>query len=288
MSGWRKRLKRVGEAALIALAGLGASGPVSAALAAFPVDGGLGMQPAATPLAEQVHEFHNLLLYLIAGIVLFVLALLIWVVLRYNKRAHPTPKKFSHNLLVEVVWTAVPIAILVVIAVPSFKLLYKADVIPEADFTIKTVAQNWNWDYEYPDHGDFMFNSRLLPKEEAQAAGLPWLLAVNEHPVVPVGATVRLQVTAYDRLHAWTIPAFGVKIDAVPGRLNETWFQPMKEGIYYGQCSEICGPQHAYMPIMVEVVSQEAFDAWVARMQAEYAQADDAAPVAVARLERNR
>jgi cytochrome c oxidase subunit 2 len=238
------------------------------------VDWQINFQEAVTPIAERVHSFHDLLLVIITAITLFVLALLVWTMIRFNKRANPEPAKFSHGTLVEVVWTVVPVLILVIIAIPSFRLLYYSDVIPEADFTIKTTAQNWYWDYVYPDHGGFEFSSTMLPEDEASAEGLPYLLEVDEKIVVPVNATVRLQVTAGDRLHSWTIPAFGVKMDAVPGRLNETWFQATREGVYYGQCSEICGPRHAYMPIRVDVVSQEEFDAWVGVMQTEYGSND--------------
>ena len=238
------------------------------AMASQPEPWQLGLQPAVTPLAEKMHEFHNLLLVIILAIAAFVLVLLLVTMLMFNKRAKPEPAKFSHGTLVEVVWTVVPVLILVIIAIPSFRLLYFAETVPDADFTIKTVAQNWYWDYEYPDHGNFEFSSTLLSEEEADKK--TYLLDVDEPVKVPVGATVRLQITAGDRLHAWAIPAFGVKIDAVPGRLNEVWFQATKEGTYYGQCSEICGPRHAYMPIRVDVVSQDAFDQWVGRMQTEY------------------
>ena len=231
--------------------------------AAQPVNWGLGFQPAATPVMEQTKDFHFLLLWIISGICLVVLGLLLYVMVRFNAKANPEPRKFSHNTTVEVIWTIVPMMILVVIAIPSFRLLYTQDEIPEADMTIKVTGNQWNWGYEYPDHGGFEFVAKMLTDEEADERTLPRKLATDENVVVPAGATVRLHVTASDVLHSWTIPAFGVKMDAVTGRLNETWFRVDKPGVYYGQCSEICGVQHAYMPIAVEVVSEEEFQAWV-------------------------
>lgn len=231
-----------------------------------PVDGALGLQPAATPVKENIDSFHNLLLVVITAITLLVLALLVWVVIRYNSKANPEPRKFSHNTLVEVLWTGIPILILVVIAVPSFRLLYFQDVIPEADFTIKTTGNQWNWTYEYPDHGGFSWVANMVAEDEL--AGWPFAahrnLTTDLPMVVPVGATVRMEVTASDVIHNWAMPAFGIKMDAIPGRLNETWFVVEEAGVYYGQCSELCGLRHAFMPIEVHVVPQDVFDAWVA------------------------
>lgn len=331
--------------------------------------GGIDMQPANSALAEEVHFFHNgILMPIITVISLFVLALLLWVMLRYNTKANPVPRKFSHNTMVEVVWTVIPIIILLVIALPSFELLYKEDVIPDGkqvvargdgtttdfvfanDFperrmvarrghlqvlasnaqgtrelafrddyrvegfgepevivslneplpagdrliirggrstqnvsgcpaakryfdgcpkevvmaptvTIKATGRQWGWNYSYPDFGDFEFLSDLMPED--QTTPDKYLLEVNNRVVVPVGETIRVTVTATDVIHAWAMPAFAIKIDAVPGRINETWFQASREGVYYGQCSEICGVKHAFMPIAVEVVSRPAFEAWV-------------------------
>ena len=331
--------------------------------------GGISMLPANSALAEQVHFFHNwILMPIITVISLLVLALLLWIVARYNSKANPTPRKFSHNTLIEIVWTGVPILILLFIALPSFDLLYKEDVVPDgkqvtfrgdgqtgdfvfandfapgreirsprhlevlvddgagarklknrADYrlsglgdaevvvefetppapgtsivvrggrsgisvkdcpltaryfdtcekhialaptmTIKAVGYQWNWQYSYPDFGDFDFFSNLLPED--QATPETWLLEVDNRLVVPVGETIRIITTANDVIHSWAMPAFAVKIDAVPGRLNETWFEAEREGVYYGQCSEICGIKHAYMPIAVEVVSRPEFEAWV-------------------------
>ncbi|XBQ16333.1 MAG: cytochrome c oxidase subunit II [Oceanicaulis sp.] len=232
----------------------------------IPVDGQLGLQPAATPVMENIHEFHTLLVWIITAISVFVLALLGWAMIRYRARPGHEPKKFSHNTFVEVVWTVVPILILVVIAVPSFRLLYFQDVIPEADFTIKTTGNQWNWTYEYPDHGGFQYVANMIADEDV--ATWPYeahrLLTTDLPVVVPVGATVRVEVTASDVIHNWAMPAFGIKMDAIPGRLNETWFVVDEPGVFYGQCSELCGLRHAFMPIEVHVVPQEVFDAWVA------------------------
>jgi cytochrome c oxidase subunit 2 len=243
----------------------------SATVIGIPTDGDLGFQPSATPIMDQIYSFHTLLLIIIFGISLFVLALLVWVMVRYDHKRHPTPKKFSHNFTVEVLWTVVPILILVLIAVPSFRLLYDMDVIPEADFTIKTTGNQWNWSYEYPDHGGFEFVSSMV--EEADLGAHPFVanrnLTTDVPVVVPVNAVVRMQVTASDVIHSWTIPSFGIKMDGIPGRLNETWFQATREGIYYGQCSEICGIRHSFMPIEVHVVPQEIFDTWVEAAQGD-------------------
>jgi len=227
-----------------------------------PTDGALNLQPAMTPIAERIHDFHDILLWIIIPITLFVMGLLIWVMIRYNRKANPTPSKNSHNTLLEVVWTAVPVLILVVIAVFSFPLLYFQDEIPEADFTIKATGYQWYWGYEYPDHEVAEFISTMVAEEDL-AEGQLRNLSVDYPMVVPAGATVRLQVTAADVIHNWAMPAFGSKMDAIPGRINETWFQVAEEGVYYGQCSELCGIRHAFMPIEVHVVNQATFDSWV-------------------------
>lgn len=228
-------------------------------------DGQMGFQQAVTPIMESITTFHAMVLWIIVGITVFVLALLLWVMIRYNAKASPEPKKFSHNTLVEVVWTAVPVIILVVIAIPSFQLLYFQDTIPESDFTIKTTGNQWNWTYEYPDHGGFSYVANMLPDEEL-GPDQPRLLATDLPVVVPAGSTVRVEVTASDVIHNWAMPSFGIKMDAIPGRLNETWFEVGEEdiGIYYGQCSELCGLRHSFMPIEIHVVSRDVFDAWVA------------------------
>lgn len=248
----------------------------------YAVDKQIGLMPAATEHMQDIHEFHNLLLVIITGITLFVLGLLLWVMVRYNARVNPKPATWSHNTLVEIIWTVLPIVILVVIAIPSFRYLYIGEVVPEkVDLTVKAIGHQWYWSYEYPDHGNFTFDALMLDDEKAKAAGEPRLLAVDNRVVVPVGKVVRVIVTAKDVIHSWTIPAFGAKIDAVPGKLNETWFKAEREGVFYGQCSELCGSRHAFMPIAVEVVSQERFDQWVAEAKTKFA-ATDSAPAALA------
>tara|TARA_R110000787_G_scaffold6681_39_gene23185 strand:- start:1097 stop:1951 length:855 start_codon:yes stop_codon:yes gene_type:complete len=223
-------------------------------------------QDAVTPVMESVTEFHNLLLVVITLITLFVLVLLAYTVWRFSEKRNPVPSQTTHHTMLEMVWTVVPVIILVLIAVPSFKLLYLSDVVPKADMTLKATGHQWYWSYEYPDHGKFTFDSIMVPDADIKP-GQHRLLETDTTVVVPVNATVRVQVTAADVLHAWAIPAFGVKMDAVPGRLNETWFKATKEGTYYGQCSELCGVNHGFMPIKVQVVSKEAFDAWTAKQR---------------------
>ncbi|WP_421785793.1 cytochrome c oxidase subunit II [Hyphobacterium sp.] len=238
---------------------------IAAAQVGAPVPDGIGLREAVTPVMESVVAFHTLVMWIISGITLVVLALLLWVMIRYNKRANPNPSKTSHNTLIEVIWTAVPVLILVVIAVPSFRLLYLQDEIPEADLTIKAVGYQWYWGYEYADLGIGEFFANMIPDEEIDpSAGQLRLLSTDYPIVVPVDATVRLNVTAADVIHSWTIPEFGIKMDAIPGRLNETWFRAEQTGVYYGQCSELCGLRHAFMPIEVHVVPQEVFDSWAA------------------------
>ncbi len=257
---------------LAALAVLAVPGTAVAAGMAHPWQ--TGLQPAATPLMERITDFHNLLLIVITLISLFVLALLAYVMFRFNERANPNPSRTTHNTTIEVLWTVIPVVILVVIAIPSFKLLYYSDVIPKADMTIKATGHQWYWSYEYSDHGKFSFDSNIVSDADLKE-GQPRLLTVDNRIVVPVDTVVRVQVTASDVLHSWAMPAFGVKIDAVPGRLNETWFGPVKqEGVFYGQCSELCGGKHGFMPIAVEVVSKAKFDAWVEKAKKDFA-ADD-------------
>lgn len=240
------------------------------ALANKPEPWQLGFQEAATQNMSMITDFNNFLLYLMTAITVLVLGLMVYVMVRFNAKANPKPGTTTHNTLVEVIWTVVPIIILVVIAIPSFRLLYFQRDIPEADMTVKAVGYQWYWGYEYPDHGDFAFDSLMLSDEER--GDQPRLLATDTAMVVPVDTTVRVVVTAADVLHAFAMPAFGLKMDAVPGRLNETWFKAEKTGTFYGQCSELCGIRHAFMPIRIEVVSKEEFAAWVKEAEAEYAQ----------------
>ena len=234
---------------------------------------GTGFQPAATELAAELQTLDWFLLIIITIISVFVVGLLVWCVLRYNRKANPTPGSFTHNTTIEVAWTVVPVVILMFIGAYSLPVLFKQQIIPEADLTIKVTGYQWYWGYEYVDH-DFAFDSFLLDREELAENGYTddlYLLATDTAVVVPVGKTVVMQVTGADVIHSWTIPAFGVKQDAVPGRLAELWFAAEREGVYFGQCSELCGKDHAYMPITVKVVSQEAYDAWLAGAIDEYA-----------------
>ena len=228
-------------------------------------DGRMNLQDQFTPIGEEAAWFHNvLLLPVITAISIFVLILMLYVVVRYRRAANPIPSRTTHNTVLEVVWTLVPVLILVVIAVPSIKLLANQYSPPKADLTIKAIGHQWYWTYEYPDNGEFSVDSNILKDEDAKKRGEPRMLAVDERMVVPAGATVKVIVTSDDVIHAFWVPAFWNKIDAVPGRLNETWFKVDRPGIYYGQCTELCGARHAYMPIAVEVVTPAQFAAWVA------------------------
>ncbi|MEL6607517.1 MAG: cytochrome c oxidase subunit II [Pseudomonadota bacterium] len=230
-----------------------------------PVDGAMGFQPAATELARDLQWLDGMLLVIITAISLFVTVLLALVVVRYNSRANKTPATFTHNSPLEVAWTVVPILILVFIGAFSLPVLFKQQEIPEADVTIKVTGYQWYWGYEYVDH-EFAFDSFMLAKEDLAANGYAedeYLLATDTSVVVPVGKTIVMQVTGGDVIHSWTIPSFGVKQDAVPGRLAELWFAAEKEGVYFGQCSELCGKDHAYMPITVKVVSEEVYEQWL-------------------------
>jgi cytochrome c oxidase subunit II len=231
--------------------------------------GGLAIQPQVTALGQQASDFNTALLLIMAVVTLIVFGLLAWAAFRFSRRRNPVPSKTSHNTFVEVVWTLVPVLILVGIAIPSFKLLAAQYDPPKADVTIKATGHQWYWSYEYPDHGGFGFDAVMLSDEEASRVGEPRNLATDNRVVVPVGKTVKVLVTASDVLHAWAIPAFWVKMDAVPGKINETWFIAEKEGVYYGQCSELCGTKHGFMPIAVEVVAEDKFNRWVAARQAD-------------------
>jgi cytochrome c oxidase subunit 2 len=223
------------------------------------------LQGSASPVMDTITWFHNFLFVLITCITLFVLALLIIVIVKFNARANPVPSRTTHNTLIEVAWTLIPVMILVGIAVPSFRLLFEQLDIPKADLTVKATGKQWYWSYAYPDNGKFEFDS-LLAKDKQ-----PRLLGVDNEMVVPVNKIVRVQTTGADVIHSFAVPAFGIKIDAIPGRLNETWFKATKTGMFYGQCSELCGKDHAFMPIAVRVVSDQEFAAWVETAKKKYA-----------------
>lgn len=249
----------------------GMLGWASAASAALPLPWEMGFQPAASPVMERIEDFHRLLLVIITFICLFVLALLIWIMVRYNQRANPTPSKVTHNTLLEVAWTIIPVIILVVIAIPSFRLLYFEADIPPSDLTIKAIGKQWYWTYEYPQNGDFQFDSLGLTDDAAAKANEPRLLGVDNPIVVPVNKVIKVVTTGADVIHSWAVPSFGVKMDAVPGRLNATWFKAERVGTYYGECSELCGARHAFMPIEVKVVSEEDFEKWAAAAKKKFA-----------------
>jgi cytochrome c oxidase subunit 2 len=248
-----------------ALAGLGQPSPWQ-----------LGLQQSASPVMDNIIWFHDFLLFIITGIAGFVLALLIIVMVRFNARANPAPSRTTHNTLIEIAWTIIPIMILMFIAVPSFKLLFFQLNVPPADLTVKATGKQWFWSYSYPDNGGFEFDSLML-KEGERKQDQPRLLAVDNEMVVPVNKTVRVITTGADVIHSFAVPSFGIKIDAVPGRINETWFKATREGVYYGQCSELCGKDHAFMPIAVHVVSEQAFSAWIEDAKKKYAR-DEALP----------
>ena len=241
------------------------------------------LQAPATPVMEDIVWFHNFLLWLIIAIALFVLVLLVVVMIKFNSRANPVPSRTTHNTLIEVVWTVVPVLILVAVAVPSFRLLFYQLKIPPADLTVKVTGKQWFWSYSYPDQ-KFEFDS-LLVQDKDLKPGQPRLLAVDNELVVPVNKVVRVLVTGADVIHSFSVPSFGIKIDAVPGRLNETWFKAEREGTYYGQCSQLCGRDHAFMPIAVHVVSQKDFAAWLEQAKKKYASTDDHGRTKVAAAE---
>ena len=223
------------------------------------------LQQSASPVMDNIVWFHNFLFVLITLITLFVLALLVIVVVKFNASANPVPSRTTHNTLIEVAWTIIPVLILVGIAVPSFRLLFQQLDVPKADLTIKATGKQWYWSYAYPDHGKFEFDSLMAGDKK------PRLLGVDNEMVVPVNKVVKVLTTGADVIHAFAVPAFGIKIDAIPGRLNETWFKATKTGMFYGQCSELCGKDHAYMPIAVRVVSDQEFAAWVETAKKKYA-----------------
>jgi cytochrome c oxidase subunit 2 len=255
-----------------------------AALAADQVTGQphpwqIGLQAGATPVMDDIIWFHDLLLWIIAAIVVFVLGLLVAVMVKFNARSNPTPSRTTHNTTIEVVWTVVPVLILVAIVVPSFRLLFYQLNTPPADLTVKATGKQWFWSYSYPD-SKFEFDSLMVAEKDLKP-GQPRLLTVDNEMVVPVNKIVRVLTTGADVIHSWAVPSFGVKIDAVPGRVNETWFKAEREGTYYGQCSELCGRDHAFMPIVVHVVSDKDYTAWLDQAKKKYAN-DDTRPTAVA------
>jgi cytochrome c oxidase subunit 2 len=244
------------------------------AASALPKDWGLTFQPAASPVMERIEDFHTLLLYIITAICVFVLALIVWIAVRYNQRANPMPSKVHHNTLLEVVWTVIPVIILVIIAIPSFKLLYFEAEVPKPDVLIKAIGKQWFWTYEYTT-AKFQFDSLGLSDGAARKANEPRLLGVDNVIVVPVNKVVEVDTTGADVIHSWALPQMGVKMDAVPGRINHTWFKATQTGTFYGECSELCGARHAFMPIEVKVVTDAEYATWIATAKKKFAAIDD-------------
>lgn len=240
----------------------------------------IGFQPAATPIMEQIHSFNTYVTIIITVIALFVLALLVYVMARFNERRNPTPSRTTHNTPLEIAWTVVPVLILVAIAIPSFRLLFAQYDFPKPDLSITATGSQWYWTYEYPDYG-ITFDSIMVPEADLKE-GQPRLLTVDREVVVPVNKNVVVGVKANDVIHDWAVPSFGIKLDAVPGRLQVTWFRAEHEGIYYGQCSELCGRNHAFMPIAVRVVSEADFEEWLAKNKSSAAR-DGESQVAAAK-----
>ncbi|MBU0725249.1 MAG: cytochrome c oxidase subunit II [Alphaproteobacteria bacterium] len=266
-------------------AALALTGLAGVAFASEPQPWQLGMQAPASVGKDSLHSLHDLLLWIITLTTIFVLALLIYVCVKFRADRNPNPSKTSHNTLIEVLWTVIPVVILVVIAVPSFRLLYFLDRTPNADMTIKVTGHQWYWNYGYPDHGDFAFDSYMIPEEELKP-GQKRLLDVDNPLVVPVGKNIRVLVAGADVLHSWLVPALGVQLYTVPGKINETWFNIDRPGVYYGQCNQICGVNHAYMPVAIRAVPEAEFDAWVAKAREEFASNDGGSAVKVAQAAR--
>jgi cytochrome c oxidase subunit II len=256
-------------AGLLAFSGLPA--------AALPYNYEMGFQPSASPVMDQIADFHHILFYIIVAVCVFVLALLAWIVVRYRAGANAVPSKVHHNTLLEVAWTLIPVIILVFIAVPSFRLLYFEAAIPKPDVQLKAIGKQWFWTYEYPGSGGFTFDSLGLSDADNAKAGKPRLLGVDNPIYVPVNKVVEVVTTGADVIHSWALPQMGVKMDAVPGRLNHTWFKATQTGVFYGQCSELCGARHGYMPIEVHVVTDAQYAAWLSSAKKKFAALDNGA-----------
>ena len=246
----------------------------SVAFAKEPYDWQLGFQAPASDIMRSVLSLHDFVLIMMTVITIFVLFLIIYVAIRFRRKANPNPSKRSHNAILETLWTGIPVIILIVMAIPSFKLVYEQDVIPEADMTIKVIGHQWYWEYQYPEHDDISFESFLIPDDELQEGDVR-LLTVDNNLVLPANKNIHVLVTAGDVLHSFAMPSLGVKKDAVPGRLNETWFNIDQPGIYRGQCSEICGTGHGYMPIVIEALNEADFNKWIAEQKSKLAMAKD-------------
>src|SRR6266704_5104099 len=259
--------------AVLALAAIGITAISAVAWAEGPQPWQLGMQPPATPVKDRLSAFHDELLVIITLITIFVLGLLLYVIVRFHHERHPVPTRTSHNTVIEMLWTVVPVLVLVIIAIPSFKLMYYMDRVPNPDMTIKVTGHQWYWTYEYPDQAGLSFDSNLIPEADLKS-GQKRLLDVDNPLVVPVDTTIRLQITGTDVIHSWFGPSFGVQEYAVIGRLNESWMKIEHDGVYYGQCNQICGINHAFMPIKVQAVSKDAFQRWVEDAKKKFARRD--------------
>jgi len=271
-----KFFSRLTAVAVTAGTVLGSAGVALAALGQ-PVPWQMDLQDAATPVMADIASFHNFLLWIIGAISAFVLVLLLIVIVRFNARANPNPSRTTHNTPIEIIWTIVPVVILAAIAVPSFRLLFLELDVPTPDLTVKAAGKQWFWSYSYPDNGNFEFDSLMVADNDLKP-GQPRLLTVDNEMVVPVNKVVHVLVTGADVIHSFTVPSFGIRIDAIPGRINETWFKATTEGMFYGQCSELCGKDHSFMPISVRVVSASEFTAWVDGAKKKYAGAESVPP----------
>jgi len=271
------RLAAIAATAAVLAAGAGA------ALAGIgqPTPWQIGMQTPVTPVMQDIYGFNTFLFWITTAIAVFVLVLLAIIIVRFNARANPVPSRTTHNTFLEVTWTIVPVLILLLIAVPSFRLLFVQLDVPKPDVTVKATGKQWLWSYTYPDNGNFEFSSAMA-QDKDRKPDQPRLLAVDNEMVVPVNKVVHVLVTGADVIHSFAVPSFGIRIDAVPGRMNDTWFKATREGVYYGQCSELCGVDHSFMPIAVRVVSDQEFATWVAQAKEKYPSAQNGPPTAVA------
>lgn len=274
-------LSRLSASALTFGVLLAGAGSALAETFGQPVPWQMGMQTPVTPVGDNIYGFNTFLFWITTAIAVFVLVLLAVIIVRFNARANPVPTRTTHNTVLEVIWTIVPVVILAAIAIPSFRLLFLELDVPKPDLTIKATGKQWLWSYSYPDNGNFEFDSTVVADKDLKP-GQPRLLTVDNEMVVPVNKVVHVLVTGADVIHSFAVPSFGVRIDAIPGRINDTWFKATREGMYYGQCSELCGVDHAFMPIAVHVVSEDEFTKWAAAAKQKFAAEDQAPPTALA------
>src|SRR5580658_987760 len=274
-------MKVLSRLTAIAVTALFASAGAAVAGLGQPTPWELGLQDSATPVMDQIASFHNYVVWVITAITVFVLALLLIIMVRFNARANPTPSRTTHNTPLEIIWTIVPVVILVAIAIPSFRLLFTELDVPAVDLTIKATGKQWYWSYAYPDNGNFEFDSLIVADKDLKA-DQPRLLTVDNEMVVPVNKVVHVLVTGADVIHSFNVVSFGIRIDAIPGRINETWFKATTEGLFHGQCSELCGKNHAFMPITVRVTDDKGFAAWAAQAKQKYADGATAPPTTLA------